>query len=55
MNATKRHETWCLECCGGGKLLRSGGKRECEREATAHSSQYRHAVTVVPPTAGSAR
>lgn len=44
---TKRYEAYCLMCCGGGKTLATGGKRECERAAVSHGNVYGHNVTLI--------
>ena len=43
----KEFEAFCLVCCGGGKTLEIGSKKDCERSASSHSSAYKHNVTVL--------
>jgi hypothetical protein len=45
--ASKHHEAYCLECCGGGKTLVIGSKQQAAREATSHIKLYGHKVTLL--------
>jgi hypothetical protein len=46
----KHYRAFCLVCCGGGKVLTQGTKRECEREAVSHGNLYGHEVTLLEGT-----